>query len=55
MAGQEIRAMDTFDRYFVDFYHDDKPMPWLKVAGEALIAWVRENKPEVLIKGANHD
>ena len=45
--GQEERIIDTFYGYFDDYEIDNKPMPWLKVAGNALIAWARENHPEI--------
>ena len=37
---------------FLDYYDQWKaagvPIPWLKITGECLIAWVRENHPEAL-------
>jgi len=49
--GQELRGFATFDNYIDRFKNGGQPIPWLKVAGEALIAWVRENHPESLIEG----
>ena len=47
--GQEGRGFATFDNYYDRFQHAGVPIPWLKVAGEALIAYVREVHPEFLI------
>ena len=49
LKGQEGRAFATFDNYRDRFRYGGNPIPWLKVAGEALIAWVRENHPETLL------
>ena len=46
--NQEARAMARFQDYFDQWKNAGTPMPWLKIAGEALIAWVRENHPEEL-------
>jgi len=46
--NQEARAMARFQDYFDQWHNAGTPMPWLKIAGEALIAWVRENHPEEL-------
>jgi len=40
--GQEDRIFETFAKYYKDFKENGKPINWLKVAGNALIAWVRE-------------
>lgn len=45
---QEARAFDRFCEYEEAFLCGEGPMLWLKVAGEALICWVRENHPEVM-------
>jgi hypothetical protein len=45
--GQESRIMEELDQYHTDFKKDGTPIPWLRVAGNALIAWLRENKPEL--------
>ena len=45
--GQEVRAFARFHDYEAQFVNAGNPVPWLKVAGEALIAWVRENHEEV--------
>jgi hypothetical protein len=42
--GQEQRGFARFHDYEDQFLNAGIPVPWLKVAGEALIAWVRENK-----------
>lgn len=46
--GQELRTKTRFDDYFAQFINANVPVPWLKVAGAALICWVRENHPENL-------
>lgn len=45
--GQEARTFARFHDYEDMFEHGDVPVPWLKVAGEALICWVREQHPEL--------
>lgn len=40
--GQELRVKARFDDYFDQFKNAGTPIPWLKIVGEALIAWVRE-------------
>lgn len=42
--GQELRVKARFDDYFDQFVNAGMPVPWLKIAGEALIAWVRERE-----------
>ncbi len=41
-AGQEERTEDKFRDYFDQYHNAGIPVPWLKVAGAALICWVRE-------------
>jgi hypothetical protein len=41
--GQEKRAFDRYHQYYAEWVAADIPIPWLKIAGEALIAWIREN------------
>lgn len=45
--GQEGRIEDDYDDYFDQFHYAGVPVPWLKVVGNAYIAWVRENHPEL--------
>ena len=40
--GQEKRIQARYQDYFDQYYNANVPVPWLKVAGEALIAWVRQ-------------
>lgn len=40
--GQEQRIEDDFTNYFDQFEFGGTPVPWLKVVGNAYIAWVRE-------------
>ena len=42
-AGQEKRIEATLTDYFDQFNNAKVPIPWLKVVGNAYIAWVREN------------
>lgn len=44
IEGQEFRIKERFDSYFDQFKHAGHPVPWLKIANLALIAWVRENE-----------
>lgn len=45
---QERRVFGRIGDYFDQWAHGNKPMPWLKIACLALIAWVRITHPEVL-------
>lgn len=45
--GQEVRTDVTFSKYFEEYYMNGTPVPWLKVAGNAMICWIRENHPEL--------
>lgn len=49
VEGQVDRMMDRFKDYQDQHNHGGQPFPWLKVAGEALIGWVRENNPEYFL------
>lgn len=46
IEGQELRTRETFRDYFDQFENSGVPVPWLKVAGGALICWIREQHPE---------
>ena len=46
-SGQEQRIQDDYNNYFDQFNNADIPVPWLKVVGNASIAWVRENNPDL--------
>ena len=56
--GQEKFVIWKFIQYYKKFRSgagdesmpNDVPMPWLKIAGYALICWIRENHPEILPK-----
>lgn len=50
--GQETRIEEHVKTYFDQFRNAGVPVPWLKIAGLALIAWVRENHPELWSKEA---
>jgi len=40
--GQEDRFFDYVSQKLYEFEVENKPFPWLKVAGEAMIGYVRE-------------
>ena len=46
IEGQELRTKARFDDYFAQFENSGKSIPWLKVAGAALICWVREQNKQ---------
>lgn len=48
--GQEDRTICTFNDYFDQWKESKKPIPWLKIAGGALICWIREQHPELWTK-----
>ena len=45
--GQEVRIEEHIKTYFDQWRNASIPIPWLKIAGLALIAWVRNNHPEL--------
>jgi hypothetical protein len=45
--GQEFRIGEHIASYFDQYKNANKPVPWLKIAGLAMIAWIRENHPEI--------
>jgi len=45
--GQEARIEEHIVGYFDQFRNVGTEIPWLKIGGLALIAWIRENKPEI--------
>ena len=45
--GQEARIWERIQTYFDQFRNASVPIPWLKIAGLATIAWVREAHPEI--------
>lgn len=47
--GQELRVLRVYTNYFDQYIHAGSPIPWLKIVGNAYIAWVREKHPESLI------
>lgn len=46
IEGQVDRMMARFKDYQDQHDHAGVPVPWLKIAGEALIGWVRDNNPD---------
>lgn len=51
LEGQEDRIMEHIMSYHDQFKYGGQKIPWLKIAGLALIAWVRETYPEELNLG----
>lgn len=45
--GQEERTIAKFNDYFDQYREKKTPIPWLKIAGGAMICWIRENHPEL--------
>lgn len=45
--GQELRIGEHILSYFDQWRNTGCPVPWLKIAGLALIGWVREQHPEL--------
>lgn len=45
--GQEDRIFDRLDNYYMDWFLNEVPIPWLKIIGLAMIGWLREKHPEV--------
>lgn len=50
-VGQEERILDRLDEYATAYDRLDQPVPWLKIAGLAMIAWIRENHPDLFPDG----
>jgi len=46
-VNQEIRIEEHIRTYFDMWRNVGTPVPWLKIAGLAMIGWVRENHPEL--------
>ena len=44
IEGQEMRIKNDFMDYFDKFENANEPIQWLKVIGNAYIAWVREQE-----------
>lgn len=45
--GQEARIINRIYDYYEEWMSEGKKIPWLKIAGLALIGWIREQYPEV--------
>jgi len=45
--GQEMRTICTFNDYFDQWKQTKTPIPWLKIAGGAMICWIRDQRPEI--------
>jgi hypothetical protein len=44
--GQEQRIFTEYTNYWDQYKRAGVPIPWLKVAGNALIAWIRDQSPD---------
>ena len=44
LEGQEDRIFARFHEYYRQWAEHGMPIPWLKIVGEAFIAWVRETQ-----------
>jgi hypothetical protein len=49
ILGHEDRIYSHLTDYYDQWKNGGVPIPWLKVAGLAMIAWIRENHPEALL------
>ena len=47
VEGQELRIEEHIKSYFDQWRNANQPIPWLKIAGLAMIGWIRENHPEL--------
>ena len=45
--GQEERTIKSFNDKFDKYLNGGQPIDWLAIIGDAFIAWVRENNPEI--------
>lgn len=45
--GQEERTINNYRDKFDKYLNGGQPIPWLSIIGDAYIAWVRENHPEL--------
>lgn len=45
-AHQNDRVYNRISDYYKAWKHKGEPIPWLKVCGNAFIAWVRETHPD---------
>jgi len=42
--GQELRIFEDIRNYKDRFVNGGVPVPWLKIAGLAMIGWIRDNR-----------
>jgi hypothetical protein len=45
--GQEARVIAKFNDYFDQYKETGRPLPWLKIAGNAMICWIRDQHHEL--------
>lgn len=41
IVGQDERTHEVFNNYWDQYFHGNTPVPYLKIAGNALICWIR--------------
>jgi len=49
IGNQEERIYNEYRAYYDQWKFGGNDIPWLKIAGLAMIAWIRENFPESLL------
>jgi hypothetical protein len=47
LRGQIARIYRRYATYFLEWLKSGVPVPWLKIAGLAYIAWLRDSYPEL--------
>jgi hypothetical protein len=45
--GQEDRIMGRILEYYEEYKAEGKPIPWLKIIGNAFIGWIRQCYPNI--------
>ena len=45
--NQISRILNTHDAYYDRYEREGGNFPWVSVAGNAMIAWIRDNYPEL--------
>ena len=53
--GQEERVEKVFNNYFDQYNFAGTPIPWLKIVGNAYIACIREQHPELFPDGMSDE
>lgn len=45
--NQEFYIFERINTYYDQWKFGKTPIPWLKIAGNAMIAWIRDSYPEL--------